>query len=103
MLPIGSAMVFIAVNLAQGRIMCQGGVYAVSAGTAGRAGPAILAGWQTWHDGILQVAARAAQSYTCGDLSYQCGSAIVRVLVTLPNLDSCLMLFQCPAAEILHE
>ena len=36
MLPIGSAMVFIAERLAQDQIMCQGGVYAVSAGTAGR-------------------------------------------------------------------
>lgn len=36
MLPIGSAMLFIAVSLAQDHIMCQGGVYAVSAGTAGR-------------------------------------------------------------------
>lgn len=36
MLPIGSAMVLIAVRLAQDQIMCKGGVYAVSAGIAGR-------------------------------------------------------------------
>ena len=70
---------------------------------SGRAGPAILAGWQSWDNGVLQVAARAAQLCARGDLSYQCARAIVRGLVTLPIINSCLMLVICPAAENLHE